>query len=127
MYLIAIAWMYVVLMMALAEALSAQGTILGALVTFLLYGCLPLSIVMYLLGTPMRRRARLAAEAEQARLAQAEKVASSVAVTAEVGTAPPLTPPEAPPHKASEVASAAQPDGRSLPPRDAVTAKGEER
>ena len=127
MYLIAIAWMYVVLMMALAEALSAQGTILGALVTFLLYGCLPLSIVMYLLGTPMRRRARLAAEAEQARLAQAEKVASSVAVTAEVGTAPPLTPPEGTPHKALEVASTAQPDGGGLPPRDAVTAKGEER
>ena len=63
MYLIAIAWIYVVLMMALAEALSAQGTVLGAIFTFLLYGCLPLSVVMYLLGTPMRRRARLAAEA----------------------------------------------------------------
>ena len=64
MYLIAIAWMYVVVMMALAEALSAQGTVLGALFTLLLYGALPLSIVMYLLGTPMRRRARQAAEAE---------------------------------------------------------------
>jgi membrane protein implicated in regulation of membrane protease activity len=64
MYLIAIAWMYVVVMMALAEALSAQGTVLGALFTLLLYGALPLSIVMYLLGTPMRRRARRAAEAE---------------------------------------------------------------
>jgi len=126
-YLIAIAWMYVVLMMALAEALSAQGTILGALVTFLLYGCLPLSIVMYLLGTPMRRRARLAAEAEQARLAQAEKVAPSAADTASGGAAPPLTPPERAPFKAPEEASAAQPDGRGLPPRDAVTAKGEER
>ncbi|MFY8085371.1 MAG: hypothetical protein ACOVN7_16800 [Rubrivivax sp.] len=64
MYLIAIAWMYVVVMMALAEALSPQGTVLGALFTLLLYGALPLSIVMYLLGTPMRRRARQAAEAE---------------------------------------------------------------
>ncbi len=63
MYLIAIAWMYVVLMMALAEALSAQGTVLGALFTLLLYGCLPVALVMYLLGTPMRRRARRAAEA----------------------------------------------------------------
>ena len=63
MYLIAIAWMYVVVMMALAEALSAQGTVLGALFTLLLYGCLPVAIVMYLLGTPMRRRARRAAEA----------------------------------------------------------------
>jgi mannose/fructose/N-acetylgalactosamine-specific phosphotransferase system component IID len=62
MYLVAIAWIYVVLMMALAEALSSQGTVLGALVTFVLYGVLPLGLVLYLLGTPMRRRARHAAE-----------------------------------------------------------------
>jgi membrane protein implicated in regulation of membrane protease activity len=64
MYLIAIAWMYVVVMMALAEALSPQGTVLGAIFTLLLYGLLPLSIVMYLLGTPIRRRALRAAEAD---------------------------------------------------------------
>lgn len=58
MYLVAIAWIYVVGMMALAEALSPQGSILGAFFTLLLYGVLPLSIVLYLLGTPMRRRAR---------------------------------------------------------------------
>ena len=58
MYLIAIAWLYVSLMMAAAEAMHTQGTILGAIFTFLLYGALPLSIVMYLMGTPMRRRAR---------------------------------------------------------------------
>ncbi|MFM2186984.1 MAG: hypothetical protein ACO26F_02780 [Burkholderiaceae bacterium] len=63
MYLVAIAWMYVVLMMALVEALSPQGTVLGALFTFALYGLLPLGIVMYLMGTPMRRRARMAAAA----------------------------------------------------------------
>ncbi|MFY8118436.1 MAG: hypothetical protein ACOVLH_11555 [Roseateles sp.] len=67
MYLVAIAWLYVVVMMALAEAVSSQGTLLGALFTLLLYGLLPLSIVMYLLGTPARRRARrLAEQAEQA-------------------------------------------------------------
>ncbi|NBQ90274.1 MAG: hypothetical protein EBS47_02335 [Betaproteobacteria bacterium] len=60
MYLVAIAWMYVVLMMSIVEALSPQGTWLGALFTFILYGLLPLGIVMYLLGTPMRRRARIA-------------------------------------------------------------------
>lgn len=63
MYLVAIAWIYVVLMMALAEALSPQGTVLGALFTVLLYGALPLSIVLYLMGTPARRRARRRAEA----------------------------------------------------------------
>ena len=58
MYLVAIAWVYVVLMMALAEALSPQGTLLGAVITFLVYGVLPLSIVLYILATPARRRAR---------------------------------------------------------------------
>ncbi len=66
MYLVAIAWIYVVLMMAVAEALSAQGSVLGALVTFTLYGLLPLSIVLYLMGTPQRRRRRLKEEAEAA-------------------------------------------------------------
>jgi Kef-type K+ transport system membrane component KefB len=64
MYLIAIAWIYVVLMMAVAEALSSQGTVLGAVITFVLYGVLPLSIVMYILGAPGRRRLRQRAESE---------------------------------------------------------------
>jgi len=65
MYLIAIAWLYVVLMMAVAEALSTQGTVLGAMFTFLLYGLLPLALVMYIVGTPGRKRALKAAEAAQ--------------------------------------------------------------
>ena len=36
MYLIALGWMYVVLMMAIAEAQSPQGTLLGAAFTLLL-------------------------------------------------------------------------------------------
>lgn len=63
MYLVVIAWMYVVVMMAVAEALSSQGTVLGAVFTFALYGLMPLSIVVYILGTPARRRARAAREA----------------------------------------------------------------
>jgi hypothetical protein len=62
MYLIAIAWMYVVLMMAVAEALSTQGSVLGALITFVLYGLLPLGLVLYIFGTPARKRARKLAE-----------------------------------------------------------------
>ena len=62
MYLIAIAWIYVVLMMSVAEAISSQGTVLGAVITFVLYGVMPLSIVMYIMGTPGRKRARRAAE-----------------------------------------------------------------
>ena len=62
MYIVAIAWIYVVLMMALAEALSPQGTVVGAFFTLLLYGALPLSIVLYIMATPGRRRALRAAE-----------------------------------------------------------------
>lgn len=56
MYLVAIAWMYVVLMMCLVEASSPQGTLLGAIVTFFLYGLAPLALVLYLIGTPARKR-----------------------------------------------------------------------
>jgi hypothetical protein len=58
--------MYVVLMMALAEALSPQGTVLGAFFTLLLYGVGPLAIVLYILATPARRKARARAEASAA-------------------------------------------------------------
>lgn len=71
MYLVAIAWIYVVLMMAVAEATSSNGTVLGALITFLFYGLLPLSLVIYLMRTPDRRKARKAQEAaELAELAE---------------------------------------------------------
>ena len=58
MYLVAIAWLYVVVLMALAEATADGGTWLGAAITFLLYGALPLGVALYLLGTPSRRSAR---------------------------------------------------------------------
>jgi hypothetical protein len=67
MVLVAIAWMYVVLMMAAAEATSSNGSLLGALFTLLLYGVLPLGIALYLLGTPARRARRRAAEGASAR------------------------------------------------------------
>lgn len=67
MYLVAIGWLYVALMMAIAEAISPRGTVLGAIVTFTLYGVAPTALLMYLLGTPGRKR-RLR---EQERLAAA--------------------------------------------------------
>jgi membrane protein implicated in regulation of membrane protease activity len=72
MHIVAIAWMFVVVLMSLAEATSPQGTLLGAFFTLLLYGLLPLSIVLYLLGTPMRRRARQRAEAAEASTPQSD-------------------------------------------------------
>jgi len=71
MYLIAIAWIYVVLMVALVEALSPQGTVVGAVFTVLLWGLLPLAIVLYIVGTPGRKRARARAEAAEAAAASA--------------------------------------------------------
>lgn len=88
MYLVPIAWMYVVLMVAIVEAVSPNGTWLGAAFTVVLYGLLPLAIVMYVLGTPARRRGRRAAQA---------------------------------------AASAAPPDGRDVPPGDAIAPVREER
>ena len=81
MYLVVIAWLYVTLMMAVAEAGSPQGTLLGAIVTFLLYGLGPLALVVYLMSAPARKRkikAREAAELAAWRAEQAqEKVGAS--------------------------------------------------
>ena len=63
MQIVAIGWAYVVLMMVLAEALGPGGSVLGAIVTLLLYGVLPMAIVLYVGGTRARRRARDRAEA----------------------------------------------------------------
>jgi hypothetical protein len=79
MYLIAIAWIYVVLMMALAEALSTQGTVLGAVFTFLLYGALPLGIVLYIFATPARKRLIRERQAQEAADARATLSAGSAA------------------------------------------------
>jgi hypothetical protein len=103
MYLIAIAWMYVVVMMSVAEATAPNGTVLGAIITFVLYGVLPCTILMYLMGTPMRRkaiRAREKAELEAFREVAAQDAASSQATT--------LSP------------SLFQPDAGSHSPADAV-------
>ncbi len=66
MYLVAIAWLYVTLMMAVAEAAAPNGSLLGASITLLLYGLMPLSIVLYILGTPARKRARTARQRREA-------------------------------------------------------------
>ena len=56
MYLIVIAWLYVTVMMAVAEATVPNGSLLGAVITFVLYGLLPCAILIYILGTPQRKR-----------------------------------------------------------------------
>jgi mannose/fructose/N-acetylgalactosamine-specific phosphotransferase system component IID len=63
MHIVALTWIFVVVLMALAEATSPQGTLLGALITLLLYGALPLSLVLYVMATPARKRRRAAEDA----------------------------------------------------------------
>jgi hypothetical protein len=68
MYIVAIAWFYVALMMAVAEATNSNGSVLGAIVTFILYGVAPISLVVYLMRSPGRKRAIKAKEAEESSL-----------------------------------------------------------
>jgi len=69
MHIVVIAWLYVALMMGIAEATNTTGTVLGGIVTFVLYGLAPVALVVYLMGTPRRRRA--AREREMAERAAA--------------------------------------------------------
>jgi hypothetical protein len=62
MYIVPLAWLYVVLMMSVAEATNTNGTVLGAIITFVLYGVIPIALVVYILGTPARKRAIRARE-----------------------------------------------------------------
>lgn len=54
MYIVAVAWLYVVSMMALTES-----SIVAGVLDFVVYGLAPLSLLLWLLGTPQRRRAVL--------------------------------------------------------------------
>ena len=64
MYIVVIAWMFVVTLMSVVEATASNGSVLGAIVTFFCYGVLPLGLVLYLLGTPLRAKKRKAQEEE---------------------------------------------------------------
>lgn len=71
--LIAIGWLYVALMMAVAEATSPVGSVLGAIITFIFYGVGPVALVLYILGTPARKRRRRAREHAEHAAAQAAR------------------------------------------------------
>jgi hypothetical protein len=65
-FLVIIGWLYVALLMALAEATNTNGTVLGGIFTFVLYGAGPVALVAYILSTPARKRAiRAREQAEQ--------------------------------------------------------------
>ena len=128
MHLIAIAWIYVVLMMAIAEALSSQGTVLGAVFTLLLYGVLPLGIVLYIVLTPARKKAlRLAEQREAAAAAGGgpESATPSAAPSA-APSAVPSAAPSAPPSATPLATASSAPDGSRHATGDAVAAERKE-
>ncbi len=84
MYIIPIAWLYVALMMSVAEATNSNGTVLGAIITFILYGLLPIGLILYFMGWPGRKRAiqaREAAELQQQQPASVQPDAGGLAPT----------------------------------------------
>lgn len=106
MYILVIGWIYVALMMAVAEAMHSNGTVLGGIITFVLYGLVPVALVVYLMASPARRKARKAREALEAAEARAEHTPD---------TNPPLDPPSNPPDAGGHAATAAvAPVGKEL-------------
>jgi hypothetical protein len=61
MYIVVIAWLYVVILMAVLEK-----SVVGGLMTFTFYGLVPLSILLYVTGTPKRWKRRKQAERSNA-------------------------------------------------------------
>ena len=63
LYLIAIAWIFVVLMMAITES-----SFIAGIMTFIFYCIIPLSLVLYILSSSARKR-KIRAEFEAKRQA----------------------------------------------------------
>ena len=83
MYLVVIGWLYVVMMMAVAEATNTTGTVLGAIVTFVLYGVVPIVLVIYIMRTPQRRKERKAREAAEDQMQREATVAPTQVTSSE--------------------------------------------
>lgn len=83
MYIVAIAWLYVTLMMAITEKNLVSG-----IMTFLFYGLFPLALVLWLLGGPSRNRRRRSEAGGSAGGAAEDKSESEVsaAIAAEPGS-----------------------------------------
>ncbi|MES2040567.1 MAG: hypothetical protein V4495_22340 [Pseudomonadota bacterium] len=71
MHIVAIAWIYVVLMMSITEH-----SVIAGIMTFLLYCVFPLTIVLYLMRTPQRKRERLEKQAALQKQSETPTVSS---------------------------------------------------
>ncbi|WP_348697719.1 hypothetical protein [Duganella fentianensis] len=81
MLIVAVAWIYVVGLMALTEP-----TVVAGIVTFLFYCVLPLSTLIYISGTG-KRKARRRAEEQAAREAREAQQALAASVETEQAAA----------------------------------------
>ncbi len=99
MYIVAIAWIYVTLMVSVM-----QPTVFRGVVTFLATGLGPLALLLWLVGTPARRR-------RQALQEPAAADAPAAAAHEEPEDAPPARPEDEPP---------AQPEDAPRRPRDSA-------
>jgi hypothetical protein len=63
MLIVAIGWLFVVLLFALVQWVSPQGSGLVALLLVFGAGVAPLAVVLYVMGAPARRRRRRVSEA----------------------------------------------------------------
>ncbi len=106
MYIVAIGWIYVVALMAFTE-----GSVAAGLATFLFYGVAPLALLLYLMGTPQRRRNRRRRET----IAESG-VRSSAGVVATAATASALQPDESR-HPAADVVAPVAPEAITVADR----------
>ena len=72
MFIVAIGWMYVVLMMSIAEETAVAGVM-----TFILYGLVPVALLLYISGGRQRKRRRAAEQQERQRQAAAAEQAAA--------------------------------------------------
>jgi len=61
MYIVAIAWLFVVLILSIS-----QNSILAGVLTLLFWGVIPLGLLLWIVGTPARRLRKAREDAAQA-------------------------------------------------------------
>ena len=109
LYVIVIAWLYVVVLMAASVATSPTGSVLAAIMTLFFYGLLPLALMVYLMMGKLRRKARSAAETSATSTSDSRQT--------EPGAVPPPEPSS--PNPSLEDATDPSPEPDSSPQADA--------
>ena len=72
MFIVAVGWLYVVLMMSITETTPVAGVM-----TFILYGLVPVALLLYISGGRQRKRRRAAEQQERQRQAAAAEQAAA--------------------------------------------------